>query len=897
MALQTYRKKRRFDITEEPRGDTRAKTKGDAFVIQKHAARRLHYDLRLELDGVMKSWAVTRGPSLVPGEKRLAIHVEDHPIEYNKFEGTIPQGQYGGGTVMIWDRGRWEPEGDPHVGYRKGHLNFRLEGEKLQGSWHLVRMHKKPGERQEPWLLIKSDDEAARPPRAADILEEKPLSAATGRSMDDIAAGKAKPSRKAAAKAAAPVRAAKTASKRARTAKRPARKAAKSAKSASKKKTKESDAGSSPLPDFVPPCLATLSDTAPGDPSFIHEIKFDGYRIQARLDHGKVRLLTRKALDWSARFSPIAAAVAKLPADRALIDGEIISETQNGNSSFSQLQEDLKAGRTDRFVYFVFDLLHRDGEDLVRLPLTRSARRSCSGSFQTAAAERSELSESFDEPGPTLLKHACQLGLEGIISKRAKAPYRSGRGGDWIKTKCSDRQEFVVAGYAVSTVDPRAIGALILAYNEDGALHYAGRSGTGYSHAVARDLFKRLQPLRRDKPPFRLPTEETRARNAQWVEPRLVVEANFHGWTHGGRVRHASFQGIREDKAASDVVREVKAMPAASKESTARRKSAKTIAKSAPAKGGRPKAAKAAPAKAGNAKMAKSADSAYSVTLTNPDRVYWEDAGVSKRMLADFYADIWRWVAPHMVGRPLSLVRCPEGAAGQCFFQKHASAGIDTKHLHLVREPDGDEIISIDNLDGLVSLVQAGVLEVHTRGTTIDSLETADRLVFDLDPGPGIGWADIVAAAREVRQRLSDAGLTTFLKTSGGKGLHVVLPIRPTPWDEAKAFARGIAEQMARDNPQRYTATVKKNTREQRIFVDYLRNSREATAVAPYSTRARPGAPVSVPIAWEELGTLTSAGRYTVLNLAQRLSRLRKDPWADIAKTKQPLPKARSTKR
>jgi bifunctional non-homologous end joining protein LigD len=890
VALQTYRKKRRFDITEEPRGDTRAKTKGNAFVIQKHAARRLHYDLRLELDGVMKSWAVTRGPSLVPGEKRLAIHVEDHPIEYNKFEGTIPQGQYGGGTVMIWDRGRWEPEGDPHVGYRKGHLNFRLEGDKLRGSWHLVRMHKKPGERQEPWLLIKSDDEAARPPRSADILEEKPLSVATGRSMDEITEGKAKASRKTAAKPVPPARTAKTASKRARTAKRPARKAA------GKKKTKESDAGSSSLPDFVPPCLATLSDTAPGDTSFVHEIKFDGYRIQARLDHGKVRLLTRKALDWSARFAPIAAAVGELPADAALIDGEIISETPNGGSSFSQLQEDLKNGRSDRFVYFVFDLLHRDGENLVALPL---AERKAELQRLVPGAPKGpiRLSESFEERGPVLLKHACQLGLEGIISKRANAPYRSGRGGDWIKTKCSDRQEFIVAGYATSTVDPRAIGALILAYNQDGALHYAGRSGTGYSHAVARDLFKRLQPLRRDKPPFRLPAEETRARNAQWVEPKLVVEANFHGWTHGERVRHASFQGIREDKAPSDVVREVKAMPVASKGSAVRRKAAKATSKSAPAKGGRSSAAKAAPAKAAGAKAAKKPSSAYSVTLTNPDRVYWEDADVTKRMLADFYADIWRWAAPHMVGRPLSLVRCPEGAAGQCFFQKHASAGIDTKHLHLVREPDGDEIISIDTLDGLISLVQAGVLEVHTRGTTIDSLETADRLVFDLDPGPGIGWADIVAAAREVRQRLSDAGLTTFLKTSGGKGLHVVLPIRPSPWDEAKAFSRGIAEQMARDNPQRYTATVKKNTREQRIFVDYLRNSREATAVAPYSTRARPGAPVSVPIAWEELGALTSASRYTVLNLAQRLSRLRKDPWADIAKAKQPLPKARGTKR
>jgi bifunctional non-homologous end joining protein LigD len=405
---------------------------------------------------------------------------------------------------------------------------------------------------------------------------------------------------------------------------------------------------------------------------------------------------------------------------------------------------------------------------------------------------------------------------------------------------------------------------LILAFNRDGQLHYAGRVGTGYTHKVARELWKKLQPLRIDKPPFAtVPKEETRARNAKWVEPKLVAEVDLRGWTHGERVRQASFQGLREDKSAKEVVREVKAMVTT--------------------KGPRPKAAKSASPKAEVA----------GITLSHPDRVYWEDAGVTKQDLADYYSGVWKWMAPHVTGRVLALVRCPEGATGECFFQKHASAGIDQTRLHLVTEPGGDKSISVDDLDGVIALVQAGVLEIHTRGTTIDHLEEADRLVFDLDPGPGIGWKDIVAAAREVRERLAELKLKSFLKTSGGKGLHVVLPVRYTPWDEAKDFCRQVAERMAADAPDRFTATIKKSARGNRILIDYLRNSREATAVAPYSTRARPGAPVSVPIAWDELKTLKSASQYTVLNIQQRLSRVRADPWKDIGKLRQVLPPAK----
>jgi bifunctional non-homologous end joining protein LigD len=879
--LHTYRTKRHFDVTPEPRGKA-GRRGGNAFVIQKHAATRLHYDLRLELDGVMKSWAVTRGPSLVPGEKRLAVQVEDHPIEYNKFEGTIPKGQYGGGTVMIWDYGTWEPEGDPHKGLQKGHLDFRLHGKKLQGSWHLVRMHKRPGDKHENWLLIKAKDEAARGPRDPDILEEKPLSAVTGRNMEKIAGADgavwhsnksvkenatrlSKTRAKSAGKNGARKAAAPRAAKRARKTKSPAK--------ATKRKSTKDDSEPvpasrpAPLPDFVPPCLAVLSETAPGGPDWIHEIKFDGYRIQARIDRGKVRLLTRKALDWTKKFAPVAEALADLPVNQAIIDGEIVAEDENGVSSFSKLQQALKNGDDGSFVYYAFDLLYLDGQDLTPAPLIARKERLRRLLSQLPKNGPVRLSEHFDESGSVLLKHACRMHLEGIISKRKNAPYHSGRGGDWIKTKCSDRQEFVVAGYAPSTVDARAVGALILGYYDKDGLHYAGRTGTGFSHQMARDLWKRLKPLEIAKPPFTtVPKEETKARNARWVEPRMVVEVDFHGWTHGDRVRQASFQGVREDKSPKEVVREVKVMP---------------VAKTAP---------RAAAAARQNVTKAK--EPAYK--LTHPDRIYWEDVGITKQDLADYYTAVWKWMAPHVTGRVLALVRCPEGATAECFFQKHASAGVDKKRLHLVAEPDGDQSISVDDLDGIIALVQAGVLEIHTRGTTIDHLEEADRLVFDLDPGPGIGWKDIVAAARDVRERLAALGLKSFLKTSGGKGLHVVLPIRYTPWDDAKAFCRSIAEQMAADHPDRYTATVKIAARGNRIFIDYLRNSREATAVAPYSTRARPGAPVSAPITWEELGTLKSASRYTVQNLSQRLARLRKDPWKDIGRMKQALPKLKA---
>lgn len=896
--LKTYHAKRRFGVTAEPKGKV-ARKSGHAYVIQKHAARRLHYDLRLELDGVMKSWAVTRGPSLVPGDKRLAVQVEDHPLDYNTFEGTIPQGEYGGGTVMVWDRGTWQPEDDPHRGLKKGHLSFVLDGKKLHGAWHLVRMHRRRGEKRDNWLLIKSDDEAARKPRDRDILDEAALSVKTGRTMEEIAGGKNR--RKTAKKAAK----AKTVSKSTRRKTSGARKkrvkanAAEAVQTATLKShtkvsppvTPPSDSGAvaearrAALPAFVKPCLATLAVKAPEGERWIHEIKFDGYRLQGRLDHGKVKLLTRNGLDWTRKFPAIAEAVTTLPADTALIDGELVVNGDNGVSSFSLLQQDLESGRQDRLAFYIFDLMYLDGRDLKPLPL--HVRKDALAALLKGAPKSGpmHLNESIADSGPVLLKHACKLNLEGIISKRDDAPYHSGRGHDWIKTKCTGRQEFVIAGFVPSSVDAHAVGSLVLGVFDHGRLDYAGRTGTGFSQASARDLYRKLQALRRDTAGFTtVPNEERGARAPIWVEPKLVGEVEFLGWTATGRVRHASFQGVREDKVAKDVAREdsvgPRAAAAVSKSASARRRSA-PVAKASAAR----KSLRKPPRKS----LRKSPVVVEGISLSHPDRIYWEDVKVTKQDLADYYRDVWQWMAPHVVGRPIALLRCPEGASGTCFFQKHAAAGIATDHLHLIPEKD-DKIISIDDLAGLISLVQAGVLEIHTRGTTADNRDHADRLVFDLDPGPGTDWHDVTEAARAVRKKLADLKLKSFLKTSGGKGLHVVLPIAPTPWEQAKTFAQRIAASLAAEMPQRYVATATKSKRNNRVFIDYLRNSHDATAVAPYSTRARPGAAVSTPITWAELGKLKSADQYTLRNVLARLKRQRKDPWAGIGRIKQPLP-------
>jgi bifunctional non-homologous end joining protein LigD len=904
VALETYRKKRKFGVTAEPSGH-KGPRGGNRYVIQKHDATRLHYDLRLELDGVMKSWAVTRGPSLDPGEKRLAVHVEDHPVEYNTFEGTIPQGEYGGGTVMIWDRGRWVPEGDPHKGYAKGHLDFTLEGEKLRGRWHLVRMRSRERDRHANWLLIKGNDEEARAGRAKDILDEKPLSAATGRSMDEIAGGKGKKrvwhsnrradkaspeprpqsQREFKAQLAQAASQAKPKGKPVRAARKPEAKSetrvktrAKSA--AAKLATRKSARGSkerasrATLPDFLPPSLATLHTAPPAGTDWIHEIKFDGYRIEARLDHGKVRLLTRKQLDWTRRFERIAEAVAALPAQTALLDGELVVEDDKGISSFSMLQTDLKDGPGDRFVYWVFDLLFLDGRDLTGEPLiARKAelRRLLKGNSRTGAVR---YAEHFAENGAAIFKSACDMDLEGIISKRRDAPYRSGRSENFVKTKCHNAQEFVVAGFSPSNAMPKAVGALTVAFHEDGKLRYAGRVGTGYTQKIARDLWKRLEPLRIARPPVTLPPDERR-KNVIWVKPEVVVETEFRGVTHDGLLRQASYKGLREDKPAREVVREAAepASAAMAQRQTVRKSATRTSAKTSQAK----------PRRTG-----KNESEVANVHLTHPDRVYWADAGVTKQDLAEYYVSVWDRMAPHIVDRPLSIVRAPEGVGGETFFQKHIASNIKASPLRHVVDAKEHDVIAVEKLDELITLVQSAAMEIHVRGSRLGKLEICDRIVFDLDLGEGVSWKAMVAAALETRDRLQAEKLKSFAKLSGGKGIHVVVPIVGADWDATKRFTSRTASAMAADSPNRYLAKMAKAQRKGKIFIDYFRNSREATSVAPYSTRARAGAPVSMPVSWEALPRTTGGNQYTVLNLK---SHPRNDAWAEMDKVRQKLPR------
>ncbi len=826
MALTAYRKKRNFTVTPEPSGKNRRPTSGGSFVIQKHDARRLHYDFRLEMNGVLKSWAVAKGPSVVPGERRLAVHVEDHPLDYGDFEGTIPRGEYGGGTVIVWDRGRWRPIGDPHKGYAKGHLDFELEGEKLRGRWHLVRMAAKPREKRKNWLLIKSDDAAARTADAPDILDQRPDSVKTGRAIAEVADE-------------APGWSSKTGKIE------PPEAARRAAPDVSKLK----GARKASLPRFIAPELATLTRKTPVGKRWIHEIKFDGYRLQARIEAGRVTLLTRTGLDWTARFGEaVAAAFAALPVDAALIDGELVVEGQSGISDFSALQGDLSEGRTDRFVFYAFDLLHLDGYDLRGAPLL--SRKAALETLLAASDTPLRYSGHFEEDGAVFLEHACRFSLEGVVSKLRDAPYRSGRGNQWLKSKCADRQEFIVAGYVPSTTSREAIGSLVLGYREEGRLVHAGRVGTGFTAAVAADLYHKLESIRRSASPFAKPLGAEAARHVRFVKPELVAEIEFRGWTADRSLRHASFHGLRDDKPAAEVIRE----------------------------------------ESGEAGVAERRSPAK---LTHPDRLYWPDAGVTKAGLADYYAEVWRYMAPFVVARPLALVRCPDGVGGQCFFQKHVWPGLsrDIRRAEDPKDAAHAPILAIDDLDGLFGLVQAGALEIHPWGSALRTLDQPDMITVDLDPGEDVPWNAVIAAAGEVRQRLAARQLASFVKTSGGKGLHVVAPLIPQAgWDAVKRFSKGLADAMAADSPERFVSTIAKAKRRGKILIDYLRNGRGATAVAPYSTRARPGAAVSMPLNWDELPGIIGAACFTVTNATTRLHHLRGDPWGDFRRAAVALP-------
>lgn len=843
MSLETYRRKRDFTVTAEPKG-RRGRTAGDRFVVQKHAARRLHYDLRLEMDGVLKSWAVTRGPSLIAGERRLAVQVEDHPLDYGDFEGTIPAGEYGAGTVIVWDRGRWRPVGDAAAGYAKGHLEFELEGEKLRGRWHLVRMQAKPRETRENWLLIKAEDDFAVAPDAPDILEARPESVTSGRDIRDVAGddqGGTPPRRAGRRKRPAPAGDADPVAETEADPPDPG-----SAKGARKAR----------MPGFVEPMLATLAASAPKGATWLHEIKFDGYRLQARIEAGRARLLTRSGLDWTDRFGPrVVSALAALPLASAILDGELVVETDAGAPDFPALQADLAEGRTDRFAYYAFDLIYLDGYDLRPVPLV--SRKALLEAILAEASPPLRYSGHFAESGEMVLRHACRLSLEGIVSKLADAPYWSGRSRSWIKSKCSARQEFVIGGYVPSTAARQAVGSLVLGVNEADGLHPVGRVGTGFTAAMAADLFTRLERVRTDDSPFVTALSAEQSARVRFVRPELVAEVEFRAWTADGNLRHASFRGLREDKPAAAVTRETAAT--ASRQPKPRRR----------------------------------------VRLTHPDRLYWPDDGVSKEGLADYYERVWRHIAPFVVGRPLALLRCPDGIGGPAFFQKHVWKGMPSSVTPVPDPTDpGQPLVSIGDLDGLLGLVQSAALEIHPWGSSVADWERPDMIVMDLDPDEGLAWERVIEAAGEVRDRLAEAGLAAFVKTSGGKGLHVVAPLTPdAAWPEVKAFTRAMAMAMAADAPERFTASISKAKRKGKILIDYLRNQRGATAVAAYSTRARPGAPVSTPVGWEELGPEIGPARFTVASLPARLDALSRDPWDGFRGAAVPLGRGRRARR
>ncbi len=878
MPLAEYRKKRDFSVTPEPSGEkAKGKRRGLAFIVQKHAARRLHYDFRLEMEGVLRSWAVPKGPSLDPGEKRLAVHVEDHPLDYGDFEGVIPEGQYGGGTVLLWDRGTWESvEGDAAEAYRKGKLKIRLDGEKLHGGWTLVKTRGREDDGKS-WLLIKERDGEAVPGSGDAILHERPESVVDGKTIEEIAADPqrvwesnrpeeegGKGSVRARLREAARKAAAKQAGGKAAGGKKGARKAPldPSALPGARK---------APLPKEVAPQLATLVAEPPAGEEWLHEIKYDGYRILAAIDGGKARLLTRHAKDWSDRFAGVGRAAAALPVERALLDGEVVVLGPDGRTSFQALQKALDGSREDDLVYYVFDLLHLDGWDLRGAP-TAERKRLLADLLAGSATDTVRYSDHVAGRGEEFFDQACRARLEGIVAKRGDRPYRSGRGREWLKVKCLERQELVVVGWTDPEGSRTAFGALHLAVREPdvpehGGLVYAGKVGTGFDERTLRDLHRRLEKLGRKTPAFGNAPRGAEARRSHWVEPRLVAEVAFTEWTGEGLLRHPAFLGLREDKTPAEVVRERPQDPPAA-------------------------AASRPPARPGNPGGKKGVVEVAGVRLSNPDKVLYPERGLTKRGLALFYERIADWILPHLVGRPLTLVRCPDGRTKQCFYQKHIGEDVpdSIERITVEEGPEAAPYGAVKNLHGLVSLVQMGVLEIHVWGAHADLVERPDMMVFDLDPDEGLPWERVAEAARRMRGRLEEIGLWSFVKTTGGKGLHVVVPAaRRTGWDDFKEFTRQVVLGVVAAEPRAYTANMSKARRKGKVFLDYLRNGRGATAIAPYSTRARPGAPVATPLAWEELdGPDPRGDHWSVETLPARLAAIA-DPWREYSRVRQSI--------
>ena len=859
MALELYRKKRNFKTTPEPAGRvSRQQRKDLAFVIQKHAASHLHYDFRLELNGVLLSWAVPKGPSLDPNDKRLAMQVEDHPVEYGGFEGVIPPKQYGSGTVLLWDRGTWTPRGDPEEDYRKGRLKFRLAGEKLHGDWVLVRSHgSKYGKDGKAWLLIKEDDEYAQPAHEAGVVEEHPNSVASGRSLEEIAQDHDRVwhSNKSVAEN---VKGGAIAKKTTLAAADPA---------------KIEGAVKAALPGFVEPELATLVDDPPAGEDWVHEMKLDGYRILACIENGSARLYSRNGKEWTAKFPSIAQAAVRLPVRTAWLDGEVVALQPDGRSSFQALQNALSGAGADELHYYVFDLPYLDGYDLRKAKLIDRKR-----ALQTLAGAGTgpvRYSAHVEGAGREYFEQACRLHLEGIVSKRAAATYQRGRGRSWVKVKCGKRQEMVIGGYTDPEGARTGFGALLLGVYDDGKLRYSGKVGTGFDEATLKSLKAKLDPLLRKTPAFVNPPGGAQARRAHWVEPQLVAEVRFTEWTHDGTLRHPSFQGLREDKKATEVVRE---RPAEQPD------------------GGNDAATKAAPRKqATTTKRAPAASnkngaSVAGIALSNATKLLYPEAQITKHDLACYYAAVADWILPHLQDRPLTLVRCPNGWNKPCFYQKNADASVDAaiERVSVETSEGPARYMMANSLGALVALVQMGVLEIHPWGSTCRKLGYADRIIFDFDPDDDLDWSQIVEAVQVMKTLLEEIGLRSYLKTTGGKGLHVVVPVRPTlAWDAAKGFSKAVAELLVRTFPDRYTDKITKSRRRGKIFIDYLRNAEGATAIAAYAVRARANAPVATPIDWKELAKEVRYDHFNVGNIPARLKRLKTDPWAGFFESRQ----------
>jgi bifunctional non-homologous end joining protein LigD len=869
--LSTYQAKRDFTLTREPSGEAQvAPSERLRFVIQRHDATRLHYDLRLELDGVFKSWAVAKGPSLDPHDKRLAVEVEDHPLDYGDFEGTIPKGQYGGGTVQLWDRGYWAPEGMTAAqGLEKGDLKFSLEGEHLHGSWVLVRMKAWSGKRNN-WLLIKHRDEFAREGDAVTATDE---SVASGRKMADIAAGEGrapKPfmvrggatkiesdavwdSRVGLAPAQRKARADKTGVKR-------KAKVSSTSKQAGSKQAGSKQAG--PMPAFIEPQLCRSLERPPSGDGWVHEIKFDGYRVQARVEGGSAVLRTRKGLDWTKRFAAIAQACGKL--GDGIVDGEIVALGEDGAPDFAALQAALSDGKSDELVFFAFDLLHADGEDLRALGL--SARKDRLRVFLGAAGPRLRYVDHFETGGDAVLKSACRLSLEGIVSKRADAPYVSGRSDSWTKAKCRAGHEMVIGAWTDTAGKFRS---LIVGVHRGEHFVHVGRVGTGFSKEKVDRLMPRLRALASEDNPFTGPGAPRRAADTHFVRPELVAEIEFAGWTGEGMVRQGAFKGLREDKPAEEVEAETPA-PAAD------------TAIAAPAR------AKPSVGKPG---------SVMGVAISRPDKVMWPQAGsdgraVTKLDLARYFEEVGDWLLAHVKGRPCSIIRAPDGFEGEKFFQRHAMKGSSSLLELVTVSGDRQPYIEIDRLEGLAAVAQVAALELHPWNCDPFHPDVPGRLVFDLDPGPEVAFGAVIAAALEVRERLAALGLESFCKTTGGHGLHVVTPLKRgakqnPSWAEAKAFAHAVCRAMAGDAPDKYVVNMAKKLRTGRIYLDYLRNDRLATAVAPLSPRARAGAPVSMPLEWGQVKSGLDPARYHVRSVPKLLAKTR--AWQGYCDAERPL--------